>query len=196
MDRPWAELVLTCFDAPDARGRCHFWPCLLSWSSLGVNFVDQEALRRLKKRLSWRARAPVSLRMRLLPVVQSPGLKLPFRAPRGPPDPFAPPCIRQRARPFTAACRQGVPALVLAPQREALAIFVSRRSMSACLTAAALLGALLQPREIQYPLQVELPAYLKDYCATLLRHPAAEWAVGIYRLHRGSAKVARRAQQR
>ena len=50
---------------------------------------DQEALRRLKKRLSWRARAPVSLRMRLLSVVQSPCLKLPFRAPRGPPDPFA-----------------------------------------------------------------------------------------------------------
>jgi predicted transcriptional regulator len=38
--------------------------------------------------------------MRLLSVVQSPCLKLPLRAPRGPPDPFAPPCIRQRARPF------------------------------------------------------------------------------------------------
>jgi hypothetical protein len=34
-------------------------------------------------------------------------------------------------------------------------------------------GALLQPPEIQYPLQVELPLYLKDYRATLLRHPAA-----------------------
>ena len=61
------------------------------------------------------------------------------------------------------------------------------------LTAAALLGALLQPPEIQYPLQVELPPYLKDYRATLLRHPAAQWALDIYRLHRGSAKIARRA---
>jgi hypothetical protein len=33
---------------------------------------DQEALRRLKKRLSSRARAPVSLRTRLLSVVQRP----------------------------------------------------------------------------------------------------------------------------
>jgi glutathione S-transferase len=61
------------------------------------------------------------------------------------------------------------------------------------LTAAALLGALLQPPEIQYPLQVELPSYLKDYRATLLRHPAAQWAADIYRLHRGySAEIAKR----
>ena len=61
------------------------------------------------------------------------------------------------------------------------------------LTAAALLGALLQPPEIQYPLRVELPPYLKDYRATLLRHPAAQWAAGIYRLHRGySAEIAKR----
>jgi hypothetical protein len=40
---------------------------------------------------------------------------------------------------------------------------------------------------------VELPLYLKDYRATLLQHPAAQWAVGIYRLHRGcSAEVAKR----
>jgi glutathione S-transferase len=81
-------------------------------------------------------------------------------------------------------------------ERQNRAYLVGEAFTVADLTAAALLGALLQPREIQYPLQVELPAYLKDYCATLLRHPAAEWAVGIYRLHRGSAKVARRAQQR
>jgi glutathione S-transferase len=55
------------------------------------------------------------------------------------------------------------------------------------LTAAALLGALLQPPEVQYPLQVELPLYLKDYRATLLRHPATQWAADIYRLHRGSS---------
>jgi hypothetical protein len=32
---------------------------------------------------------------------------------------------------------------------------------------------------------VELPLYLKDCRATLLQHPAAQWAAGIYRLHRG-----------
>ncbi|HXK21920.1 MAG TPA: hypothetical protein VMS55_04490 [Myxococcota bacterium] len=38
---------------------------------------------------------------------------------------------------------------------------------------------------------VELPAYLKDYRASILEHPAAQWAAGIYRLHRGrSAEVA------
>jgi glutathione S-transferase len=61
------------------------------------------------------------------------------------------------------------------------------------LTAAALLSPLLQPPEIQYPLRVELPPYLQDYRATLLRHPATQWAAGIYRLHRGtSAEAARR----
>ena len=44
-----------------------------------------------------------------------------------------------------------------------------------------------------YPLSVELPPYLQDYRAALLRHPAAEWAIGIYRLHRGrSAEIPRR----
>ena len=63
---------------------------------------------------------------------------------------------------------------------------------AADLTAAALLGALLQPPEIQYPLQVELPPYLQDYRAGLLEHPAARWANEIYRLHRGrSAEVPR-----
>jgi glutathione S-transferase len=61
------------------------------------------------------------------------------------------------------------------------------------LTAAAMLSPLLQPPEIQYPVQVELPPYLQDYSATLLRHPAAQWAANIYRLHRGrSAEVSRR----
>ena len=60
------------------------------------------------------------------------------------------------------------------------------------LTAAAMLGALLQPPEIQYPLPVELPPYLQDYRAKLLRHPATQWAANIYRLHRGrSAEVSR-----
>jgi hypothetical protein len=62
------------------------------------------------------------------------------------------------------------------------------------LTGAAMLGALLQPPEIQYPLRVELPSYLQDYRATLLRHPATQWATNIYRLHRGrSAQVPWRA---
>ena len=62
------------------------------------------------------------------------------------------------------------------------------------LTAAAMLGTLLQPPEIQYPLRVELPPYLQDYRATLLQHPATQWTTGVYRLHRGrSAEVPRRS---
>jgi len=54
----------------------------------------------------------------------------------------------------------------------------------------ALLSPLLQPPEIQYPLRVELPAYLKDYRANILEHPASQWAAGIYQRHRGrSAEV-------
>jgi hypothetical protein len=81
--------------------------------------------------------------------------------------------------------------------RSAVATAVCRvwcRRTSGRLTAAALLGALLQPREIQYPLRVELPPYLQDYRATVVEHPAAQWAAGIYRLHRGrSAEVSPRS---
>ena len=78
-------------------------------------------------------------------------------------------------------------------ERQGRAYLVSQAFTIADLTAAALLGALLQPPEIQYPLQVELPLYLKDYRSTLLQHPAAQWAAGIYCLHRGySAEVAKR----
>jgi glutathione S-transferase len=78
-------------------------------------------------------------------------------------------------------------------ERQGRAYLVGQAFTIADLTAAALLGALLQPPEIQYPLQVELPLYLKDYRTTLLQHPAAQWAAGIYRLHRGySANVAKR----
>ncbi len=77
--------------------------------------------------------------------------------------------------------------------RQNRAYLVGETFTVADLTAAALLGVLLQPPELQYPLQVELPSYLKDYRATLLRHPAVQWAAGIYRLHRGhSAEVANR----
>jgi glutathione S-transferase len=78
-------------------------------------------------------------------------------------------------------------------ERQSRPYLVGEAFTVADLTAAALLGALLQPPELQYPLQVELPRYLQDYRATLLRHPAAQWAVGIYRLHRGhSAAVSKR----
>ncbi|HEY6381159.1 MAG TPA: glutathione S-transferase family protein [Pseudolabrys sp.] len=77
-------------------------------------------------------------------------------------------------------------------ERQGRAYLVGEAFTIADLTAAALLGVLLQPPEIQYPLQVELPMYLKDYRTMLMRHPAAHWAVGIYRLHRGySAEVAK-----
>jgi hypothetical protein len=82
----------------------------------------------LRKRLTSRSFLRVEPRRRLLSRVHRPFLKLPLRAPDGPPEPFAPPCIRQRARPLTAACRHGEPVLVLAPQRGALAKFASRRS--------------------------------------------------------------------
>ena len=78
-------------------------------------------------------------------------------------------------------------------ERQGRAYLAGNTFTVADLTAAALLGVLLQPPEIQYPLQVELPLYLKDYRGMLLRHPAAQWAAGIYRLHRGSsAEVAMR----
>lgn len=61
------------------------------------------------------------------------------------------------------------------------------------LTAAALLGALIEPPEIQYPLRIQRPPYHQGYRATLLQHPAVQWAAGIYRLHRGrSLEVPRR----
>jgi hypothetical protein len=52
------------------------------------------------------------------------------RPPGGPPEPFAPPCIRHLP-PITAACLQGAPARVRAPHRWALAKLTSRCSMSA-----------------------------------------------------------------
>jgi glutathione S-transferase len=60
------------------------------------------------------------------------------------------------------------------------------------LTAAALLGAGLQPPEIQYPMTVELPDYMQEWRDEVRRHPASQWALGIYRKHRGkSAEVPR-----
>jgi glutathione S-transferase len=75
-------------------------------------------------------------------------------------------------------------------ERQGRSYLVGETFTVADLTAAALLGPLLQPPEIQYPLQVDLPPYLQEYRTALLRHPAAVWAGGIYRRHRGhSAEV-------
>ncbi|WP_162932174.1 glutathione S-transferase family protein [Solimonas sp. K1W22B-7] len=63
------------------------------------------------------------------------------------------------------------------------------------LTAAALLAPLLQPAELQYPLAVELPASLRQYRDEVLRHPAAQWALEIYRRHRGISAEVRRAKK-
>ena len=82
-------------------------------------------------------------------------------------------------------------------ERQGRAYLVGDAFTVADLTAAALLGVLVQPPEIQYPLRVQLPPYLQDYRATLLRHPAMQWAVGMYRLHRGgSAEVSMRPRNR
>jgi glutathione S-transferase len=80
-------------------------------------------------------------------------------------------------------------------QRQGRAYLVGDGFTVADLTAAAMLAVLLQPPEIQYPLQVELPSYLQEYRARLLRHPAMQWAADIYRRHRGhSAALPRPAQ--
>jgi glutathione S-transferase len=79
-------------------------------------------------------------------------------------------------------------------ERQGRPYLVGEAFTVADLTAAAMLSPLLQPPEIQYPVRVELPPYLQDYRVTLLRHPAAQWAAQIYRLHRGrSAEVSRRS---
>ena len=81
-------------------------------------------------------------------------------------------------------------------ERQGRAHLVGHSFTVADLTAAAMLGVLLQPPEIQYPIRVELPAYLQDYRATLLQHPAMQWATNMYRLHRGhSAEVPRGSRE-
>jgi len=77
-------------------------------------------------------------------------------------------------------------------ERQGRACLVGDGFTVADLTAAAMLGPLLQPPEIQYPLQVELPPYLQEYRADVLKHPAARWAAGVYRIHRGRSAEASR----
>ena len=63
------------------------------------------------------------------------------------------------------------------------------------LTAAALLSPLLQPKQIQYPIRITWPGYMEEYRASVVRHPAAQWAAEIFRRHRGvSAEVHRPAR--
>jgi glutathione S-transferase len=62
------------------------------------------------------------------------------------------------------------------------------------LTGAALLSPLLQPAELQYPLVVTLPDSLQQYRDGVLRHPAAPWALEMYRRHRGSSAEVQRAK--
>ena len=77
-------------------------------------------------------------------------------------------------------------------QRQGRDYLVGNAFTVADLTAAALLAPALQPPELQYPLQVELPAYLQEYAAKMRQHPAAQWAAGIFRRHRGkSAEIPR-----
>jgi glutathione S-transferase len=77
-------------------------------------------------------------------------------------------------------------------ERQGRAYLVGDAFTVADLTAASMLGRLLQPAEIQYPLRVELPPYLQEYRASLLHHPAMQWATDMYRLHRGhSAELPR-----
>jgi glutathione S-transferase len=77
-------------------------------------------------------------------------------------------------------------------QRGGRAYLVGAEFTVADLTAAALLSPALQPPEGQYPLQVELPPYLLEYRDAVRAHPAARWAQGIYRQHRGrSAEIPR-----
>ncbi len=81
-------------------------------------------------------------------------------------------------------------------ERQGRAYLVGDSFTVADLTAASMISPLLQPPEIQYPFDFELPPYLRDYRAAVLEHPAAQWAAGIYRLHRGrSAEIPRSARR-
>ena len=74
--------------------------------------------------------ARMALRVLYVFAGPNPMLEIALWSPCGPPDPLAPPCIRHRARPVTAACSGGTGSRSR-PTRRALARFESRRSMSA-----------------------------------------------------------------
>lgn len=58
----------------------------------------------------------ICLRSAIASLVNSPSFRA-FRFALGAPDPRAPPCMRQRFLPHTAAARHALPERVLAPQR-------------------------------------------------------------------------------
>jgi glutathione S-transferase len=77
-------------------------------------------------------------------------------------------------------------------ERQGRAYLVGDAFTVADLTAAAMLSPLAQPPEIQYPLRIERPPYLQEYRDAVMRHPAAQWTLEVYRQHRGrSAEVPR-----
>jgi len=55
------------------------------------------------------------------------------------------------------------------------------------LTAAAMICALVQPPEMQYPPAIPYPAVLAEFRDAVLRHPAAAWTMEMYRRHRGTS---------
>jgi len=55
------------------------------------------------------------------------------------------------------------------------------------LTAAAMLGAVVQPPEMQYPPAVPYPPVLAEFHRAVLGHPMAAWATEMYRRHRGTS---------
>lgn len=70
-------------------------------------------------------------------------------------------------------------------ERQGRAYLVGDAFTVADLTAAAMLSPLLQPPEFQYPLRVELPPYLQDYRAAVIRvRTAGRRLSGSVTLHR------------
>ncbi|MGH7814196.1 MAG: glutathione S-transferase family protein [Candidatus Binataceae bacterium] len=65
---------------------------------------------------------------------------------------------------------------------------VGDRFTVADLTAAALLYPVWMPKEFPYPIP-EPPAPVNAARAPLAEHPAAKWAAGIYRRHRGKSSA-------
>jgi glutathione S-transferase len=70
-------------------------------------------------------------------------------------------------------------------QRQGHEYLVGHTFTIADLTAASLLAPVLQPPEFSIHCASNCRLTCNKYRATLLKHPAAQWAASIYRLHRG-----------
>jgi len=58
--------------------------------------------------------------------------------------------------------------------------------------SAAMLCAVVQPPEMQYPPAIPYPAALVEFQRAVVEHPLAAWTREMYRRHRGaSAETAR-----